>query len=205
MNIDINACYFHSIILGEEDTLKVLDNILSVGKILPLSRGGYDSNKLRMNGDDEICLSKRINSGNTTSAYDLYARKKLSFILKGNLPNVYKPTMIYGKEIRPGYTSLSGEYRVRDEIDLDSVIGINLPVKFILNSMFGYRYFFCSNDEFKKMKYVGLKKRSFNTVEFYNKVKKIMDRHGVDLSIYDIDSMMEIDSSSDIYKIMRKG
>ena len=61
MDLDLNAFYFHSIILGKDDTLKVLDSILKSKKILSLNNGGYDDRNIRMNFRDEICLSKKNN------------------------------------------------------------------------------------------------------------------------------------------------
>jgi YHS domain-containing protein len=55
------------------------------------------------------------------------------------------------KYVEKGKTYLEGEYRVKDEIDLSYVVGLNLPVGFILDSMFGYKYFFCSGEEMRRM------------------------------------------------------
>ncbi len=208
IDLDINAFYFHSIILGRDESLDVLDRILKCGKILSLSKGGYDSKTLRMNCRDEICLSKRQTLNISGSAYDLFAKKKLSLIVKGTLPGVYSPSIVSEREsfslVEMGKTDLHGEYRVKDEIPLDYVVGLNLPIGFILDSMFGYKYFFCSSEEMKKMKFVGSKNRYKDVVSYYERLNDIMRNNNVSLPIYDIESNMMIDSSLDIEKIKKK-
>lgn len=208
MDLDINAFYFHSIILGKDDALDVFENILKSGKILSLNKGGYDSKTIRMNLRDEICLSKRKNLNVSSSAYDLFALKKLTLIVKGALPGVYKPSIISEREsfdyVEMGKTDLEGEYRVKDEISLDYVVGLNLPVSFILDSMFGYKYFFCNSEEMRRMKFVSSKNRLTDVVCFYEKLKGIMKENNVSLPIYDISSGVKIKDSFDIVKIKKR-
>ena len=207
MDLDINAYYFHSLILGREDTLKVLENILKCGKVLSINKGGYDGNNMRMNTHDEICLSKKNNLGVSPSAYDLFTRKKVSLIIKGNLPNVYRPMMVEENgfyKVDPGKTTLYDEYRIKDEIPLEYVVGINLPVGFVLNSGFGYKYFFGSGKDFNQLKFISSKNRYNSVVSFYEEIKSIMKRNNIDLDIYDMENRIKINSSSDIEKIKKK-
>ena len=208
IDLDINAFYFHSIILGKDESLEVLDQIFKSGKILSLNKGGYDSKTLRMNYRDEVCLSRRSVSNLSVGAYDLFAKKKLSLIVKGTLPGIYKPSIISEsdsfKYVEKGKTDLEGEYRVKDEIPLDYVVGLNLPVGFILDSMFGYKYFFSSSEEFRKMKFVSGKNRLKDVVSYYEELNEIMRKNNIFLPIYDIESNMMIESSLDIEKIKKK-
>lgn len=208
IDLDINAFYFHSIILGKDETLDVLDRILKSGKILSLDKGGYDSKTIRMNYRDEICLSKKRNLDICHSAYDLFVKKKLSLIVKGTLPGVYSPMIVSERDsfsmVEMGKTDLQGEYRVKDEIDLSYVVGLNLPVGFILDSMFGYKYFFCSGEDMRRMKFVSKKNRLNDVISFYEEVNAIMKKNNIVLPIYDIESNMMIDSSLDIEKIKKK-
>ena len=208
MDLDLNAFYFHSIILGKDDTLKVLDSILKSKKILSLNKGGYDDRNIRMNFRDEICLSKKNNLNISSGAYDLFAMKKLTLIIKGSLPGVYKPLIVSEKDsyyfVEMGKTDLEGEYRVKDEISLDYVVGLNLPVSFVLDSMFGYKYFFCSGEEMRKMRFVSNRVRYDEIVSFYKDVRSIMNSNGVSLPIYDIGSGVKLNDSSDIVKCKKR-
>lgn len=208
IDLDINAFYFHSLILGREESLDVLDCIFKSGKILSLNKGGYDAKTLRMNFRDEICLSKRNTLNVSGSAYELFAEKKLSLIIKGTLTGVYSPMIVSESKslsfVEEGKTDLHGEYRVKDEIPLDYVVGLNLPVGFILDSMFGYKYFFCTGEEMKRMKFVGKKNRLKDVVSYYEEVNSIMRKNNISLPIYDIGSNMMIESSLDIEKVKKK-
>lgn len=210
---DVNDCYFHSLILGEKEALEVFNSILKSGKILSLDKGGYDSNSLRMNNREEICLCKK---GKLhlfyDSAYDLFVMRKLSFIIR-DLPGIYKPEMIpiretFGdttKYIDSGKTDLYDEYRVKDEISLDRVIGINFPVNSILSSVTGYKLFFLGkNDSFRNVKFMTSKERVNNVISFYKKIVSKMDELGVNIPIYDIDTGRMIKSEDDIVKMKKR-
>lgn len=207
-DLDINSLYFHSLILGKDETLEVFENILKTGKILSINKSGYDRNNLRMNTNDEICLSRIDNLAIGYSAYDLFVKKKLSLIIKGNLPGVYSPRLVSEEKsmeyISSGFTDLEGEFRVKDEISLDHVVGLNLPVGFMLSSMFGYKYFFCSGEEFRRMKFVSGKNRYDDVVRFYEEINLVMERNNIALPIYDIENKVKINSPLDIEKIKKK-
>ena len=208
MDLDLNAFYFHSIILGRDDTLEVLDSIFKSKKILSLNKGGFDDKSVRMNSRDEICLSKKNGFSISNSAYDLFATKKLTLIVKGNLPGVYRPSVVSEREsfdfIEMGKTDLKGEYRVRNEIPLSYVVGLNLPASFILGSMFGYKYFFCKTGEMRLVKFVNLKTRENDLVKFYDDVVGVMKENNICLPIYDIESGIRIKDSSDLIKVKKK-
>lgn len=207
-NLDLNAFYFHSLILGKDEALGVFDSVLKQGKILSLSKGAYDTKHLRMNTDDEICLSKVCNLNLVANAYDLFVKKKMSFIIKGNIPGVYSPQIVPEEwsmdYVSKGVTDLHGEYRIKNEIPLDYVIGINIPANFIISSMFGYKYFFSAGENLGKFGFVREEKRINDTVEFYNNIKSIMDKYNIDLPIYDIDDKRQLVDSDDIVKIKKK-
>jgi len=207
-DLDINAFYFHSLIFGSNETLMILDNIFKSGMILSINRGGYDSNNVRMNTKDEICLSKKNNLEISGSAYDLISKRKLSLIIKGSLPGVYSPKMVSSFDtescIESGKTQLMGEYRIKNEIPLDYVVGLNLPVKFILSSNYGYKYFVSTSEEFAKVDFISKKKRYNYVIEFYDSIRDIMNKNNVYLSVYDVESEIKIKDYSDIEKIKKK-
>lgn len=212
--VDIKKCYFHSLNLNSEKTLELLEKIIKDGKILSLEKSGAYSDGFRMNTRDEICISKKSPFRLFyNSAYGMYAREKLSFILKGDLPGVYKPELIpvsetFGGALRyvnSGLTDMYDEYRVRDEISLDQVIGINIPVSIIIDNIGDYKWFFLGFDEsFRGSRNDNYKKRVSNTREFYNRVVEILESNGIDLPIYDIEARKEIKSELDIGKVKKK-
>ena len=206
-NLDVNACYFHSLILGKDDTLKVFASILKDGKILSLAKGAYDNEKVRINSKDEICLSKVDNLDVTGSAYDLFVKKKLSFIIKKNIPGVYAPEFVEMKDVmrvvHGPVTDIVGEVRIKNEIPLDYVVGINFPVGFISNSRFGYKYFFSSKEDYNRILLKGKKQRMLDIISFYDNLKDIMEKHNISLPIYDIESHTKISSVDDIIKIKK--
>ena len=147
------------------------------------------------------------------SAFDMYVKQKVSFILKGNLPNVYKPELIpvsytFGDELSfcdSGFTDMYDEFRVKDEISLEHVVGINVPFQSIINNLGSYKWFFLDFDEsfrgrLNDSKSVRLEK----TVSFYRDMKKILDDSGVYLPIFDIEAGCEIRSEEDLVKIKKR-
>lgn len=204
---NISDCYFHSINLDSDNTLRVFDKILTDGKILSLVRSSFSSNEFRMNLCDEICLSKK--SRGTVfyeSAYELYVKSCLSFIIKGDLPGVYKPKMIPPKGdgmryLNSGKTDLIGEYRVKDEISLDDVVGINIPFNGIINNIGEYKWFFLGTSESYRGKLNHNKRtRIKNVVLFYDKVVECLESHHLNIPIYDVESKRSIKDKSDIVK-----
>lgn len=212
--MDFRNCYFHSLNFNSDKTLEVLQKIISDGKILSLERSGNNYNGYRMNKRDEICISKKSQFKRFyNSAYDIYVRQKLSFILKGDLPNVYKPELIsvydtFGDSVRfvdSGKTDMYDEYRVKDEISFDQVIGINIPVTSIVGNMADYKWFFLDLDEgFRFKRNDNYKNRVINTRCFYNEVVSILEKNGISIPIYDIDANKEIKSELDIGKVKKK-
>lgn len=206
--IDIKDCYFHSINLDGAGTLIVFDKILKDGKILSLEKTSFSSSKYRMNKSDEICLSKKNRySIFHESAYDIYVKSCLSFILRGDLPGVYKPELIpiKGDGMRyldSGKTDLVGEYRIKDEISLDDVIGINIPFNGLINNLGEYKWFFLGVDESFKGKLNHNKKtRIKNVMMFYDKVNECLGNYHLSIPIYDLEAGVLIREKNDIVKM----
>ncbi len=206
--MDSKDFYFHSIISDESTSLKIFSNILNDGKILSLNRTGLKFDHIRMNLDDEICLSRKIEPVSYYDAYSMFVRRKLSFIIRGDLENVYHPQMIVErtsyrddkKYIRSGFTDLKDEYRIKDEISLDDVVGINFPVKSsILKNRIGYKSFF-----FDSYDYVSSKKALDQVKRYYEQLLKVIDQANVSLPIYDIEENIEIKSDADFQKLKKK-
>lgn len=206
--MDSKDFYFHSIISDESTALKIFSNILSDGKILSLNRTGLKFDHIRMNLDDEICLSRKIEPVSHYDAYSMFVRRKLSFIIRGDLENVYQPQMIVErtsyhndkKYICSGFTDLKDEYRIKDEISLDDVIGINFPVKSsILKNRIGYKSFFFNNYD-----YISPTKALDQVKRYYEQLLKVIDQANVTLPIYDIEENIEIKSDGDFQKLKKK-
>lgn len=214
MSMELKNCYFHSINFNSEKTLEVFGKIISDGKILSLEKSGIYANDFRMNKKDEICISKKSPFKMFyNSAYGMYTREKLSFILKGDLPGVYKPKLIpvsetFGGALRyvdSGLTDMYDEYRVKDEIPLDHVIGINIPVSAIVENIADYKWFFLGLDEsFREKKNDNYSVRVSNTRDFYRRVVEILESNGIDLPIYDVEAGKEIKGELDIGKVKKK-
>ena len=212
--MDIRNCYFHSLNLNGEKTLEVLEDIIRDGKILSLERSGKSYDHVRMNKSDEICISKMCNQKLFyNSAFNMYVKQKVSFILKGNLPNVYKPDLIpvsstFGDELsfcNSGFTDMYDEFRVKDEIPLDYVVGINVPFKSIMDNLGSYKWFFLDCDESFRGKMNDSKNvRVERVISFYRDMKTILDENGIYLPIFDIEAGHEIKSESDLIKIKKK-
>ena len=210
----LENCYFHSLNVNSEKTLELLDKVIKDGRILSLEKSGSSYDGFRMNKKDEICISKKSPFKLFyNSAYNMYVRNRLSFILKGDLPGIYKPELIpikdtFGDGFRfsdTGFTDMYDEYRVRDEISLDDVIGINIPVTSIVNNLGCYKWFFLGdNESFSEKRSISYHKRVINTRDFYNNVVSILDSNGIYLPIYDVDANIEIKSEFDIGKVKKK-
>lgn len=209
-------CYFHAIISDSNGTLKIFDNIVKTGKILSIQKSHFEFDNLRMNKIEEICICKKGRVGFFyNSAYDMFVRRNVSFIIKGDLPNVYKPELISVRDtfrerdrfVNLGMTDLPDEYRVKDEILLDDVVGINLPVKSILSNNSLFKFFSLGsgkdvdNDSGKRF---NLEDRVKWVTSFYEEMIRIMEENDVRKPIYDIEGKMEIRSSDDIVKQKKK-
>lgn len=212
--MDVKDYYFHSLNLNSEKTLELLEKIIKDGRILSLEKSGSYSDGFHMNKRDEICISRKSRFRMFyNSAYDIYAREKLSFILKGDLPGVYKPELIPVSEtfgngfryIESGLTDMYDEYRVKDEISLDHVVGINIPTRIMVDNLADYKWFFLGLDEtFRGKRNDNYKTRVQNTRNFYNDIVSILERNGVCLPIYDIEDCCELKSELDIGKVKKK-
>lgn len=212
--MNVKNCYFHSLNLSGDKTLEVIEDILNDGKILSLDRSGKSYGSIRMNKSDEICISKMCKRKHFyNSAFDMYVKQKVSFILKGNLPNVYQPELIpvsytFGDELSfcdSGFTDMYDEFRVKDEISLEHVIGINVPFKSIINNLGCYKWFFLDFDEEFRGRLNDPKRvRIEKTISFYRDMTKIMNESGISLPIFDIEAGREIKSEEDLVKVKKR-
>lgn len=202
-------CYFHSLVFESDVALKIFESILKEKKILSIEKSGIFYDNLRMNKIDEICISKKGKiSFFYNSAYDLFVRRNLSFMIKKDLPNVYKPELISVRDtfkdrnnfVNSGLTDLFDEYRVKDEILIDDVIGINFPVSSILSNSSCYKIFFGNNYDYK----VSFDMRKEEVISFYHSMLDIMRDNDIDIPIYDIDANNFIKSDRDIIKKKRR-
>ena len=104
-----------------------------------------------------------------------------------------------------GLSDMYDEYRIKDEILLDQVIGISIPFTSIVSNLGDYKWFFLDlYDSFRRKGNDGYKKRLINVRTFYNNIVSILDSNGISLPIYDIDANLEVNSELDIGKVKKK-
>ena len=213
--LNLKDCYFHSIICNGDKVLEIVDSIFKDGKIMSLQRSGLKTdNDIRMNKKDEICLSKKGRfSFFCSGAYDMFVLRNLSFVIKGNLPEVYKPKFIPfyqtlitdSKYIDSGLTDLRDEFRTKRDISLDDVTALTIPCRDILESDVCYALFFFRGNIPNLRHYrVSEEVRLQDLKKFYEALSQKMSEHKINIPIYDLNSKTEITSSDDIQKIKKK-
>lgn len=141
-HLNVNNCYFHSIIHGANESLKIIDSIFNDGAIKsPESLGVKVRPGCHLASD--ICLSKITKSRlvkNTHSCFDIYVSRLTSLIIDKEISKkqrVIKPTVISTGEAflqeNGNKTNLYDEYRVREDIFLEYIKGICIPYHNLIN------------------------------------------------------------------------
>lgn len=135
--LNINDCYFYSIIGDANYSLETLEAIIQSGHVLSRAKlQQKDSNKL--NKDDEICLIKPASSkerrayGRETSGFYHYTTKFLSLVLDNKVGPIekvtYKPIFSdYDLKQLGSFATFYDEVRTKDAISLDHLIGVSVP------------------------------------------------------------------------------
>ena len=193
--IDINECYFHSIIHGAKESFVILDSIISNKAILSprilhkkVNRGCHK--------DNEICLShitdKPSNIEDYLSCFDIYVSRLMSFIIDKEIArknNLYKPELLSTSDIfdcsinNSSYTNLYDEYRAIGRIPFKYIKGICIPYNQIINDPYIYLTFLNEEEQIKYYNgYVYLEdidkyKLNNNKISDKNKRIQFMDKY----------------------------
>ena len=131
-SIDINPDWFY-----HRMQLEKLEDILNTGAILSRRKLGYQKmNHTTWNGLDYISLSKREEELIWNSSYNRFISSSYAFIL-GSIPaekteyiedNNYELWRKLSKLFpNKRFSPYEDEYQVKDEISLDTVVGIKIP------------------------------------------------------------------------------
>ena len=131
-SIDINPDWFY-----HRMQLEKLEDILNTGAILSRRKLGYQKmNHTTWNGLDYISLSKREEELIWNSSYNRFISSSYAFVL-GSIPaekteyiedNNYELWRKLSKLLpNKRFSPYEDEYQVKDEISLDTVVGIKIP------------------------------------------------------------------------------
>lgn len=200
--------YLHTINNGMSDFYKsrkqldTLDSILKSGKVLSRRLQGYPENSYtNFSGMDYISLTdyeKRFICNKERERYNsfyAYVRNGLSITFPHESLDVIEPTIIgicskdargYRKMYALGlceeerYTDLPDEVQVKDSIDVSKMNGILFPTK----------EFMYSKPFVRKAKMIDLMKKELEAI------KVILDTYGYDASIYDVDTLEELNDGN---------
>lgn len=152
--IDPQKVYYHGIGYlrltenGELECLKILRAILSCKHIysrkLQKQFLGDDyvprSYNENLNGMDYISICKKIEKYEVETAYALYVKGAISFVLNGDLEEKVTFRKI-------PYEKMVGEYQVKDKIAIDNVVALALPFKRYKSDDF----LTCSSDKIREI------------------------------------------------------
>lgn len=209
--INIKDYYLHSIIGSSKYSLKKLDLILSSKGLMSRSMQKKGGSISGYNTPDEICLSDPTSKvhGSIYSALLMYVPNCLTLMVDRNI-DVYEPHVIPGdihESVRKSglVTPLYDEVRTTSKIDLESIKGLIIPVSSMYESdldylLFADRWFnflitigvtdftLSSYAAFHQNK-VRLKTKRNVINRYTNQVVKLLEKHDVDIPIYDYDKI----------------
>ena len=206
--------YLHTINNDTSDYYKpkkqkeVLTSILKAGEVLSRRKQGDLRDNTNFCGLDYISLinyEKRFVSNKQRehyNAYYAYARSGLSLTFPQDKVDVIEPTIIgicsdnyngyltmreLGMSEDERFTDLPDEVQVKDRVSLEYMNGILFPTdNFLVSRVFVTR---------RKM--IELLKKELN------EIKELTARYGYDISIYDVDTLKEL-NEEEIYKLSLK-
>ena len=191
----------------EKTILKRLTEVLKSKKILsrrkmidmPPNKGGW-------NGLDYISICDYSKKNNPPfenldhykgyTAYELFVKNSIAFILKkdsinGIVPNLMPPAVfdhallaemcVLGNHPTERYSDLPDEIQVRDEISLDHMVGMAVPIE-------------------KMMEIMNTK----DIIEFLKKVKKLLIKYHRPTAFYDLKTQIPLKDEKDIEKVIKE-
>ncbi len=204
-----NKVYLHGIyarkeVYSRKDTLIILREILKSGALLSANGRGIKNHKILFNGLDYISLcdyekrneflEKRYN------AYEMYIRYSLSLMFPKELVEAIIPEMVkiryktgfqhviesYGTDPDTRYSDLPDEVQVKDQITLDKLSGITLPISRIDKGIFQSE-----------------QKLTDAVLKEVEAVNKVLDEYNYQVPIYDIDTAEPLDTTENIKNVVK--
>lgn len=213
-DLRINDCFFHSIIHGEEKSLKVIKGILGDKAIRSPKSLGVKA-RFGCHKEDDICLSKVTKEKNVhglISCFDLYLPRLTTFIIDKNVKNnqrIIKPNIVPVDKLykyKEGTaTNLYDEYRTKEDIPLDYVKGICIPYNNLVEDPVLFMQFLCEdilmayyNGELYQCVIEQIRNEQTNDKakklridcleEYIKKVKKLLVDNDTEIPIYNYDN-----------------
>lgn len=192
-----------------DKSLVVLEKILSSDSILSRRNlGDVDITKGGWNGIDHISLcdyskkdlppyeNNKFYKGYT--AYEVYIARSLSLILNKKNIEVVEPILMppavfdwnaleemryLGNHSIKRFSDMPDEVQVKDKISLDNLIGLTIPISYIIDK----------NDN------------DINSLKSYlYKVKDLLEKYNKKTSIYDLSTSIELNNEYDIDMVLKK-
>ena len=203
-------------------SLKVLKEILSSGELKSRRlRGITDESHSGWNGLDYISLCDYRRRNNQPfendqnlknyTAYETYIKESLSFILKKNKITAIKTELVepiifdwdshytmyrLGNSTEGRYSDLLDEVQVRDRIPFDRIIGMTIPVEYMISE----------HEPFFEPK--GYKPIDPYTIEelikYLKKLKELLKRYNVSNELYDLETQNLLDSEDAVVKTVEE-
>ncbi len=141
-NLNINDYYFHSLIHGANEGLKVVDDILKAGAIKSPQSLGVRA-RVGCHYPNEICLSQ-VTSGvikpDTISCFDIYVPRLTSLMIDKEVSkkcHIFKPQVVTTEEAfwchSNSKTNLYDEYRTNNDIPIEYIKGLCIPYHNLVN------------------------------------------------------------------------
>ena len=199
----INAYYE---IYYQKLNLKVLESILKSNALLSRRLQGLESST-GFNGMDYISLcnyrKRNIHPFNHPeyTSYDGYIKESISLMFPKDKLSIINPFILepikknkkgYNRMANLGlneyirYSDLPDEVQVKDEISLDLMCGLTLPMRKLDNIFFS------------------IDKNTQKIMKQLNEIKSLLMLYNHLVPIYDIDTMTELTSETEIKKLVKK-
>ena len=199
----LHAIYAISEIYNSKMTLMVLKSILESNALLSARLQHKRSHNVLFNGMDYISLcdyEKRDKFLEPKhNSYEMYIRYSLSLIFPKEKVDAIVPEMIeisyrrgyqqvmgsYGMDEDKRYSDLPDEVQVKDRVSLDNLTGITVPI-----SKFHTPFFL----EGPSIKYA---------IQEITKIRSLLDTYHINVPIYDIDTLENVESEETVKKLVR--
>lgn len=208
-SIALNKFYYHSILGHKKLSLKKFNKILKTGYIKTRASMGMTSEH-SYSKDNEVCLSmyEEEKISDTISSFDLYFPRTMTLLIDRKI-KVYKPTLIATKDLslnlenHKTYTNINNEVRCKEDISVDLIKGICIPVEQLLEDDYSFLLFISSwfnlligslNESSDLPVPVFLEKklyrnnRLYEIMDYIHKIEKLLKRYNIDIPIYEYTS-----------------
>jgi hypothetical protein len=214
----LHAIHNNGSTFNGEKSLKVLESILKDGQLKSLRlRGITDEKNGGWNGLDYISLcdfecTTNVPRDNAAilseyNAYKTYIINSISFIISKEGINAIKPIIVppiifdynlmyemtyLGNSKKSRYSDLFDEVHVKNQISLNHVIGMAIPIAYMINETPR------SSIYMKKKEHRFFERKDL--IEFLNQIKELLKTYSIPSNLYDIDTQMDINISENFDK-----